>query len=228
MTSSDPNRLPPDVQQLLDAERSLGPALPELRERAMLRAQQAMLTPRAPVPSRIPFGRRARVATGSAIVLLGLTAAAWQLEHPRVMVRPSIATTERATPSTDAAPNAAIALSLPAPSTPVSVPRARVTTETGSTVPPRAESRALELSLLESVRKATRAGDFPTALTLIHEHERRYPSGLLIEEREALRVKSLLGLGRRDDAIRVAESFRKRFPTSVLLPTVTRMVGTAH
>src|SRR5437016_1884991 len=48
----------------------------------------------------------------------------------------------------------------------------------------------------------------------------------LVEEREALRVKSLAGLGRQDDARRAAAEFHARFPRSVLLTTFERMTDT--
>jgi hypothetical protein len=45
----------------------------------------------------------------------------------------------------------------------------------------------------------------------------------LVEEREALRVKALSGLGRTEEARRAADSFEARFPRSVLLPSVSKM-----
>ena len=74
-----------------------------------------------------------------------------------------------------------------------------------------------ELRLLERAREALTHGNFPDAWSALTTHERRFPRGRLAEEREALEVNTLLGLGRRDDAERVAADFRKRFPHSVLL-----------
>ena len=48
----------------------------------------------------------------------------------------------------------------------------------------------------------------------------------LVEEREALRVKSLAGLGRHEDAQRAAAEFHARFPHSVFLSTFERMKET--
>jgi hypothetical protein len=45
-----------------------------------------------------------------------------------------------------------------------------------------------------------------------------------VEEREALRVKSLVGLGRRSAARRAAAEFEANFPRSPLLPTVSEML----
>jgi outer membrane protein assembly factor BamD (BamD/ComL family) len=79
-----------------------------------------------------------------------------------------------------------------------------------------ADAYALELRILERARAAVAAGDFSAALRAIANHQRRFPAGRLQEEREALRVKALSGLGRSDEARRAAERFRERFPRSVL------------
>jgi len=52
---------------------------------------------------------------------------------------------------------------------------------------------------------------------------RRFRKGGLVEEREALRVKSLAGLGRHEEARRAAAEFHARFPDSVFLSTFERM-----
>jgi hypothetical protein len=65
--------------------------------------------------------------------------------------------------------------------------------------------------------------DFAAAQPPIAEHARRFQDGRLAEEREALRVKSLAGLGRSDEARRAAAAFKARFPRSVLLPAVSQM-----
>ena len=51
-------------------------------------------------------------------------------------------------------------------------------------------------------------------------------TGGLVEEREALRVKSLAGLGRHEEAQRAAAAFHARFPHSVFLSTFERMKET--
>jgi TolA-binding protein len=76
---------------------------------------------------------------------------------------------------------------------------------------------------LQSARAAVAASDFVTAREALLEHARRFPAGQLAEEREALRVKTLLGLGRAQDARRAARAFEARFPDSVLGPAVTRL-----
>jgi hypothetical protein len=48
----------------------------------------------------------------------------------------------------------------------------------------------------------------------------------LSEEREALRVKALVGLGRIAEAKRAGAAFRKRFPRSALLGRMDELLGT--
>ena len=80
-----------------------------------------------------------------------------------------------------------------------------------------------ELQLLRDAREDVTRGDFARALAVIGEHVRRFRNGSLVEEREALRVKSLAGLGRREEAQRAAAAFHARFPHSVFLSTFERM-----
>jgi TolA-binding protein len=77
-----------------------------------------------------------------------------------------------------------------------------------------------EVELLQRAHDAYTSGDFSTTLVLVAEHSRRFPRGPLAEECEALRVKSLLGSGRRDDARRAGAAFATRYPRSVLLTRI--------
>ena len=81
----------------------------------------------------------------------------------------------------------------------------------------------VELRLLEQARAAVAREDFTMALQLLNAHARRFRSGRLVEERDALRVKVLASLGRRSEARRAAAQFEGRFPRSPLLPAVTEM-----
>jgi hypothetical protein len=80
------------------------------------------------------------------------------------------------------------------------------------------ESYAAELQLLQRAQSEYTGQDFPDALVLIAEHARRFPNGRLAEEREALRVRSLAGAGRGDEARRALAGFARHFPQSALLP----------
>ena len=97
--------------------------------------------------------------------------------------------------------------------------------------PPRsspADALGAELRLLQGARAALGRGDFGGGLLLVAEHSRRFSEGRLAEEREALRIRALLGLGRVGDARRAAAAFRTRFAHSVLLPAVEQMSASAR
>ena len=104
------------------------------------------------------------------------------------------------------------------------VPEAPAPTPTlGPPALSRADAARAELRLLRQARAAVAREDYAAALPPIAEHARRFKDGRLTEEREALRVKSLAGLGRSEDARRAAAAFRARFPRSVLLSAVNQM-----
>ena len=86
-----------------------------------------------------------------------------------------------------------------------------------STRAPNIRQYATELALLEPARSSIGHGDYRTALTAIDQHRREFPNGQLSEEREALRVRALWGLGQRQTALAAAKVFRKRYPRSGLL-----------
>jgi hypothetical protein len=74
-----------------------------------------------------------------------------------------------------------------------------------------------ELALLEPARSSISRSDYAAALAAIAEHRRVFPHGQLSEEREALNVRALWGLGQRPAALSAAKAFRKRYPRSALL-----------
>ncbi|HVZ86508.1 MAG TPA: hypothetical protein VHG72_06045 [Polyangia bacterium] len=130
------------------------------------------------------------------------------------------------------APPPALALApapIAAPLDPAPAPaqEAELAPDPALTLPERTSTRSdlvrVELRLLQRARAAVVRGDFEAALQVIAEHTRRFKNGRLAEEREALRVKSLAGLGRTGEARRAAAAFRSHFPRSVLLPAVSRM-----
>jgi hypothetical protein len=94
----------------------------------------------------------------------------------------------------------------------------------GSAAADASDADALELGLLQRARASVAASEFSAALQLLAEHQRRFPAGRLREEREALRIKALAGLGRDDEARRAAERFRERFPRSVLSSRIEETV----
>jgi hypothetical protein len=75
--------------------------------------------------------------------------------------------------------------------------------------------RSAERALLDRARHDFGAGDYAEVERELDRHARRFPSGVLREEREALASKVLVATGRHADARRRAAQFRERFPTSL-------------
>lgn len=77
-------------------------------------------------------------------------------------------------------------------------------------------SLGVETALLENARAALGRGDAAGALSLLDEHERDFPRGVLVEERLATRVFALCSLGRTAEAQGVAERLLRHSPSSPL------------
>lgn len=73
-----------------------------------------------------------------------------------------------------------------------------------------------EARLLSRAVEALHAGDAARALSLLDEHGREYPAGVLAEERDAERVIALCQLGRVSDARAAARPFLLGQPSSAL------------
>jgi hypothetical protein len=217
-----------EIRQLLDEERAI-PTQPDVvRARAVARARAALaaglVAPPAPPPawSRSPWVASVTLACAiSAAVNVaaygihahfastGATAAEPAAPAPAPMatiakvpaVRPALAPIDERLPA----------------STVISPAKERP-----------ANTARFELRLLSRARAAVARADFAAALPPIAQHARRFGDGLLAEEREALRVGALAGLGREEEARRAAGAFRTRFPQSVLVPAVDRMSAAAR
>jgi len=84
---------------------------------------------------------------------------------------------------------------------------------------------AAETRLLDGARAALQHGDAAIALARTTQHARAFPSGMLQEERERIAIESLVRLGRTGAARQRAERFRSRFPRSVQLRRIDRLLG---
>jgi hypothetical protein len=82
-----------------------------------------------------------------------------------------------------------------------------------------------EADLLRRADAARKSGDAPGALALLDEHRARFPSGMLVPEREAERVIVLCALGRLDDARGAASVFLRTWPRSPLAGRVRASCG---
>jgi hypothetical protein len=216
--------LPPETEALLAREREIAPLPPSVRERVMARAR-ASLRSRSVAPPmilRAPTRSRWAIAAGLLCVAsAAMGAAAYE-------IRVHWPTAPRVAPSPPARPKVVVPAS-PPPAVPAVEEPAPPAPETEHLAPaPRAAKQPVpidELRLLRRARAAVAARDFGGALPPLVEHARRFKDGRLAEEREALRVKALAGLGHADEARRAAGQFEARFPRSVLLPAVKRMAN---
>jgi hypothetical protein len=82
-----------------------------------------------------------------------------------------------------------------------------------------------ETQLMRPADLALRTGDPARALELLDEHERRFPKGILAEERSAERVTALCALGRVDQAHTEATRFIATHADSPLVSRVSRSCG---
>jgi len=204
--------MPPELRNLLDQERAIPSLSATQRARAMARARAALVA--RPAATATPFVAASRfrwtTAAAAGLVMSGaVVAAAYEL-HAR-FARPVAASVPEVVARLAPSSTPAVAVpDLPPPTAPnVEAPG----------LPPAGAARE-ELHLMRQARAAVARRDFAGALSPINEHTRRFKNGRLVEEREALRVKALMGLGRSEEARRAAAAFRARFPRSVLLPAV--------
>jgi len=217
MTTRPP--LPPDVRALIEREREIPPVSAAQRARAIARAREALAKPAVTAAwSPRASSRRWIAAAAGVVASAAVAAAAYEL---RVALRPaSPPPAHQAKPAAVAVVGAPSAPPAPAPPEPSSDPAPTVTARESS----RSDMASEELGLLRQARAAVARGDFSAALRPITEHTRRFKNGRLVEEREALRVKVLVALGRTKEARHTAAAFKARFPRSVLLPAVSRML----
>ena len=221
--------LDPELEAFLSPGKIQRQVPPELRARVLDRARaiaagDAMPPARPlPLPESRPLpvarGRRVfRIALAASFAVAGVAAGAVAALHGRSAPLSGV-------PSPDSVPRAP---NVPVAGTdrPASEPPAPAAEH--DAVEPRRPARlaakadrlTAELDLLQRAHAAYTRRDFSVALTLVAEHARRFPKGHLAEQREALRVRSLEGSGRADEAHRAAAAFAVRFPRSVLLPRV--------
>ena len=221
MTTRSPvaPEISPEVRALLEQERAIPPLSAPQRARAMARARASLTSPvaAASIPSAAaPRTRWAAAAAAVLVASVAVGAAAYEI-HTRLAPAPVTPRTVAPAPVVARAP----AVSAPVVVAPEAAPALEPTVAVQGTSP--ADAARAELKLLRQARAAVARGDFAAALSPIAEHARRFKNGRLIEEREALRVKALGGMGRTDEARRAAAAFRARFPRSVLLPAVSQM-----
>jgi hypothetical protein len=209
--------LSPTLQALLAYERDVVPQPEIMSARAFVRARESLheqaLTTFA--SRRAPTSlRRLVFAAAAGFVLMAGAAAAYQMVRPPPTPQAPLPQLVR-----NARPVAETKWTPPSPEPVVAPPVSTKSSATGS----RGASQE-ELRFLLRARQADARGDYAKVLNLLAQHQHQYPVGRLAEEREVLRVKALVGLGRRGQARQVAANFHREFPRSVLLPKVDEML----
>ncbi len=212
--------LSPELRGLLESERAVPEQPQAVRDRAVLRARAALRAGSVSARGKLPSaGVRWLIAAATVLIAANLLATALRAQRHATESLPDAS-------ATSAVSRRSLARSHETEPAPFE-PEARAPESAGPStaqpqVPtphavPAVEVYTLELKLLAPARVAVAQGDFASALTAIAAHARRFPGGRLAEEREALRVQALSGLGRAKEAQRAASAFRQRFPSSILL-----------
>jgi hypothetical protein len=212
-----------ELDALLEQERRLVAVPTAARTRALARARAALaaqLGGASGAAAATTSGSRPRFNRWLAAACLAFVAgaasgvAAFELGLRARFVPPEIVETPPAWPSTLGRATApATTLERLAEAEPPLGPRPLA----------RADAARAELRLLRQARAAVFREDFAAALPPLCEHARRFRNGRLAEEREALRVRALAGLGREREAQRAANAFEARFPRSPLVSAVNRI-----
>jgi hypothetical protein len=133
------------------------------------------------------------------------------VERPSLVPGPSAAAIDVIAPASapPETPQSAAIQAAPTPRPPV----------TDKSVASPSDLRA-EQALLDVARTAFAQGRGDEALGPLERHAQRYPKGILAEEREALAINVLVTLGRYDDARARSARFLRRYPGSLLRPSV--------
>jgi hypothetical protein len=227
-------RLPEDVQALLDRGALIEAAPEASRQRVLERVEAAIARggssgsggggAAVPYPAGddakpAPRASWKRAAPLGASFILGAIVAVALLRREAVPAPPPRAWLEPAPP-------VASALDLPAVSPPL-VP----SSEASASPPqphesprrpaaPAGDTFSAEKKLLDQARSALGRDDPAAALAATSLHEKEFPHGALVQEREAVAIRALVALGQTSQARARAARFRTQFPRSVLLPSV--------
>jgi hypothetical protein len=233
-TSRTPPPLPSSIEGLLAHERDVVPTSEMVRARALARARESlrdekvvMFAPRAAL-SR--FRQVLFAAAASILLLVGVAAAYQMLRQPEPSSASTVGASGAARPAT---PRAAVPVAIPE-AVPQAVEPAAEPVSAKASVPGQRAVLASkhhlareELRLLDRARRADARGDYLGVLAIAAEHERSHPTGRLAEEREVLRVKALVGLGRGGEARQLVANFRRQFPRSVLRHKIEDMLASS-
>jgi hypothetical protein len=114
----------------------------------------------------------------------------------------------------------------PAPSPPVVAVAPRPTPHAAPRATTAVEDPNAEVTLLQGAHSAL-PSDPARTLAICAEHARRFPDGLMAQEREVLAIEALVKTGRTDDARARADRFAAAYPSSTHLRRIHAVLGDA-
>lgn len=234
----DSDEAPPRLRDLLRDAKEVPPMPDAVRD-----AVRATLPePPAPPPQgATPDGEWAKATSGkgalaaaalslgaASLVVLAMAQGGEEREAPSLPTSAPLAEAGggRGAPATDAPlrptddPSAAPVDAAPAPPS----PHERAPTRGAPSTRAGGDSLAEEHALVQRAR-ADLARSPKDALAAAAEHERRFPDGQLAAERDYVRIKALLSLGRRDEAAAHGNRFVARFARSPYADRVRALIA---
>lgn len=173
------------------------------------------------------FSRKGAVAA-MAFALGGAAGAGGYAAAEKLTSKPAVAPVCPSTTVTSPAPTAP-----PAPP-PVIVPEPQPTASTSvsASAPPAPPSVSAaksdldaEKALIDRARNAFLHGNAQNALDAVNEHHKRFPAGVLSEEREFHAIRALHQLGQGDAAEKRFDAFRARYPKSLYTESLQKLLG---
>ena len=218
----------PDLNQLVELARRERPAPGAMAAVARSLRVPFLAAPIAAIvmPSTAMAGLAAKVGL-SRFGLLGWGAAGSTAAASGVVLAVALTRPTLPPPPAPAAPLPAHTGNHPPPPKPAELAPIPEVAETPSVpVLPVKELPALwdEPQLIERARKAL-ASEPRRALSLTQEHQRRFPSGALVIERDVIALEALARSGQGVEAMRRARAFEAKYPQSIHLPRVRALLA---
>ena len=230
MSDARPNRLPPELESVLEAERK-ATSPEESLDRVWSRLEASLVAGGPQAPSGGPTNGSGRFAArwlashgrtvavsafvAGALVGAGMHAALMRAPRDRVVY------VDRPTPAAIEPPRAVPEAPVPAAShVPEIVPRPHPLPPRTASAPSASSSLSEERKLLDRARVALAQNDGARAFVLTEDHARRFPHPALGEEREAIAIQALVLDARYDEARARASRFQAASPNSLFLPAL--------
>jgi hypothetical protein len=225
--------LSPDTRALLDAARDAHD--PSVGDRARVRGKIATRIGAAAFGTTVAVTATSSTARAAAKVGIGVVVGGallvvgmwWRSGHEPSAPPPPAANPIVAAPAVTTAPvvdldpaPVPVESLAPAPSNTVEkkLPSLAPTDNVQSTLD-------AELALLRDAKKSLNDGDAAHSLALLDEHQRKFPNGILVEERASTRIYALCAAGKTVEARASTQDFLAKYPRSPSAPRVRTSCG---